>query len=363
MNNASRDIVKITKEGKKKTIEVFKNKRILVVILVLVIIVVAMAIMSRFNSRKKVMTVADTSFYTDDYMIYLKLAKDDYFGKEIGKIPEATLNTIVDQNTNTTVENYLKQKTEGNLKIAGIISKIAKENNITLSDENKKQISEEKENLINKLGGKKQFKQWLKNNRTTEEAYDKMSQTEKLYSVIFDNLYAEGKANDLTEEEKENAKNTYKRDYKKIKQIVLFTVNPQDMKELSEKEKEQKKLLADTIYAELKKQKNYNDFNKYIKKYSDNSSEDESSYVTYFKSGQLLKDIEKAADKLKAGEISEVIESQYAYHIILREELDDSYLEKIYKDAREQKLLTDISEEINKTGIIIENTLEKMSIN
>ena len=67
MNNASRDIMKITKEGKKKTLEVFKNKRILVVILVLVIIVIAMAIMSKFNSRKKVMTVADTNFYTPHY--------------------------------------------------------------------------------------------------------------------------------------------------------------------------------------------------------------------------------------------------------------------------------------------------------
>lgn len=362
MGNASKDITKSTKEGKKKAEKILKSKRILVVVFVLIIIIIAMTVICLVNSgRKKVMTVANSTFYTDDYMIYLKLAKDDYFGTEINEIPEATLNTIVEQDTNLTVEQYLQQKTENNLKIAGIISKMAEENNLKLSEENYNQISEEKQNLINQLGGEKEFKKWLKNNRTTEEAYDKMSQTEKLYSVIFDNLYADGKVNDLTDEEKGNTKNTYKSNYMKIKQIVLFTVNPQNMEELSDTEKEQKKLLANTICAELKN--NSNDFNAYIKKYSDSATDDETSYSIYFKSGQLLKDIEKAAEKLNAGEISEVIESQYAYHIILREELDDGYLENLFEDAREQKLLTDISEKINNTGIIIENTLKKMSIN
>lgn len=359
-----KELIKDTKEKNNKFFKWIKNKRCLVALLILLICLVGFIInILLIKNNNKIMTVADTEFYETDYRIYLKLAKDDYFGKEIEDIPEATLKTIVNQESNITVEQYLKQKTQENLKIAGIISKIAKDNNIVLSEENFKEIEADKEKLINSLGGKKEFNQWLNKNKTTEEAYDKMSQIEKLYSVIYNNLYTEGSTKDLTDEEKESVKATYKSDYKKIKQILLLKVNPQNLVELTEKEKQQKKLLADTVYAELKQQSDYSNFNDLIKKYSDDVIGEEEPESTYFKAGQLLGDIERVALNLKVGEISEVTESQYAYHIILREELDDGYLNKLYEEAREKKLLTDISKTMNNTAIIVENTLEKIEIN
>ncbi len=176
---------------------------------------------------------------------------------------------------------------------------------------------------------------------------------------MYESLYAEGKINDLSKKDKESVKLEYEMEYKKARQIFLVTVDTETKKELASSIVEQKKLLANAIRAELNED---SDFDEYIKKYSDDAINQEPPYDMYFKSGQLLKVLEEAIDDLEVGQISDVIKSEYGYHIIKRDALDDGYLEKLYESKRENNFLTAIYDEIKNSKIIIQDSFTTIKV-
>ena len=332
---------------------------ILIVILILILVLVTIGVVSIFMGRRTVISINGVNYSQNDYMMYLRLAKNNLFDEETTRLPKATLNTIVDSDTNLNTEQYLRQKTEENLKIAGAIEKIASENNIVLSSEDEQQLEKDKQEYIDKLGGKLKFCKFLYDNRTSEEAYDKIARLDKLYTKVYDELYASGKEKDLTEKEIREAESTYQIEYKKARQIFLLTVDPTTKDDLSDSVIEQKKLLAQTIRNELNEN---SDFDEYIKKYSDDAVDKEPPYDMYFKSGQMIEEIEDAVNELQVGQISPVIKSEYGFHIIKRDELDDGYFQKYLDSKRENKFLTEIYDTVKECKIIIQDSFTTLRV-
>lgn len=66
----------------------------------------------------------------------------------------------------------------------------------------------------------------------------------------------------------------------------------------------------------LQKAKNGEDFLELMKQYNDDTSEKESGYT--FPEGEMVPTFETAAFSLKIGEISDIVESDYGFHIIKR---------------------------------------------
>lgn len=329
------------------------------IISAVLLLLVALIITPIFLSNKKVITVAGNDFTKSDFMIYLYSVKYNYFGKDNTDLPEATLNTLVDESSEKTIREFLKEKTVSEIKTAGVIQKLANDYKISLTKEDEQELEKEKQEFIENLGGQKEFKKMLRNNNTNEKAYDKMSRIDKLYKLIYNELYAEGKNNDLTDEEKQEANQEYYNNYKKIRQIVLATVDLDTKKSLDETTINQKETLANTILDEAK---NGVDFNELIKKYSEDATDVEPPYDIYYKDGQMLEEVEEAVNNLNIGDISEVIKSKYAFHIIIRDELDDSKLEIVYEQKREGKLLENISKIMKEVPIIYHNLYENIKI-
>ncbi len=354
---------KIKEDEVKNKRKIITPKRIVLLVLILIIIfvfvVIGIFITRKITGKREVISVNGISYTQDDYMMYLRLAKTLLFDENTTRLPKATLNTIIDVESNINTEAYLRSKTEENLKIAGAIEKIAAENNIELDENAYNELAKQKQDFIEKLGSDFAFKKYLYENRTTEEAYDKIARVNKLYDLVYDSLYAEGKKNDLSKKDKENAKMEYEMEYKKARQIFLVTVDTQTKKELASSIVEQKKLLANAIRAELNEN---SDFNEYIKKYSDDAINQEPPYDMYFKSGQLLKILEETIDELEVGQISDVIKSEYGYHIIKRDALDEGYLEKLYESKRENNFLTAIYDEIKDSKIIIQDSFTTIKV-
>lgn len=343
-----------------------KSKTKLIFIIIIVVLLLALLssfgiiVFKRIYGNAVVMTYDGITFSRNDYMMYLRLAKTSLFDENTNKLPKATLNTIVDKESNTNVDTYLRKKVEQSLKISGAVQIVAKKEKIELTDEDKNKLNEDKEKYIESLGGRNKFLKFLKDNNTTEEAYDNMAYTDMLYSIIYQNLYAEGKIYDLTDKEKESIKKEYEQNYYKARQILFIFVDPSTKEKLPDSVVEQKKLLAEAVKSQINDE---TDFNEYIKKYSDDAVDADPPYDMYFKAGEVLQEIEDTTKSLNIGEVSDVIKSNYAFHIIKRDPLDDSYLNKLYEQKREEKFMKVLNDQINNSVIIIEDTFTNMNIN
>lgn len=334
----------------------YKVYFILSIILILALVATIFGINS-YKNNIKVISIDDDNYTKSDYMIYLYSAKYNYYGNKVNDIKSSDLDVMYDDESKITVRDYLNEVAVGDIKTASAIKTIARKNNIELSSDDEKELSDDKDAFIKKLGGKKEYKKFLHQNNTTDEAYDKMSSTDKLYRKIIKKLYSEGKMNDLTQEEKNNANSTYKDNYIKLKQIVLTTIDLQTGNNLSSTTINQKETLANSIVNEAKSGVS---FDSLIKKYSEAVDDDDTNYELYYKKGELLSELESEVLKLSPGEVSNPIKTKYAYHIILRLELDDSKLNNYYDDLREEKCINDIKITLKDLKITYHDAYEKI---
>ena len=186
-----------------------------------------------------------------------------------------------------------------------------------------------------------------------------MAKIDALYKKVYNSLYAEGKKFDLSDSEIKDIDQEYYLTYKKAKQIVFYIVDTATKEPLSNSIIEQKKLLAETVRSMIT---DVNMFDEYIKKYSDDAIGVEPPYDMYFTSEQVLKEISDTVNSINEGQMSEVVKSTYAYHLILKEKLDDGYLDELYNLKREEKFLKAISDTIDDSVIIMEDEFTKVRI-
>ena len=116
--------------------------------------------------------------------------------------------------------------------------------------------------------------------------------------------------------------------------------------------------MAKAILEEAQSGVNFDDL---IKKYSEDAVAKEPPYDMYYQNGDLLEEIEGMVNNLNTGDIGEV-KTKYAIHIIQRQELDDAKLSVVYEKKREEKLLKNVSESLEKISIIYQNAFEKLKI-
>ncbi len=112
---------------------------------------------------------------------------------------------------------------------------------------------------------------------------------------------------------------------------ILFRLSPDAKKE--EEEKVRKR--AESV---LKKARAGENFAELAKKYSEGPTKSKGGDLGYFSRGTMVKPFEDAAFALKKGEISDLVRTQFGYHIIKVEDI---------KEAR-TKTLDEVKEEIRK---------------
>lgn len=334
-------------------------KTIIYCILIFSITIISSMIIYGFFTNPIVLDINGTKYSEDDYMLYLYSNKASLFGENTKKLEKNTLNSLVSKDINLTVREYLEKQTLSQIKTAYVVEELAKVYDIELSKADLEDLEKEKESYIKKLGGRKKFLQLLKDNNTSEKAYDKVAKTDKLYKLIYQNMYSKGKSKDLTDEEYETYKEEYYNKYKKIRQVVLTTIDLNTKEALNISIINQKEKLINSILDEAKAGA---DFDELIKTYSEDVSGKEGPYYIYYTEGQMVSEIEDAVNNLSDGQISDVIKTEYGYHIIKKDVLDDDYLEKFYDKKREEKLLSDISNKIEELEINNHNAYKNLEI-
>ena len=337
-----------------KKITIFSSA---LIILILIALMIIPHYIKMHSLEKVVITINDDKYTKSDFMIYFYSVKYDYFGSEADNVSDDNMKIIVNNEDNTTLGEYLKEKTLSEIKTASAIKEYASKNNIKLDENDYKELKEDKEKYIKSIGGSKKFNKLLNNNNTTEKSYDLMAETDKLYNKIIEKLYSEGKRKDLTEEELTKARENYRNEYFKIEQVILTIIDPETKKSLSDTTINQKNTLASTIHDLAV---NGTDFDSLVSKYSEAAVDKEPPFYEYYKKGQLLTDLENAIVKLGNNEVSEVIQTKYAIHIIKKLELDDSKYNEYLDELREKKALNDLKDALDTLKIIYQEAYKEI---
>lgn len=351
---------KLSKKENKRFLNLIKNHKVIAfsIVALIIIISIILFIINYVTYNKKIITINNVDYTKSDFSVYLFSAKYNYFNGD-KDITENDLKVVYDEDSKMTVGDYLKEVALSDIKTASAIRLLAEKYDVSLSDKDYEELENEKRDFIKSLSSKKDFKKFLKDNNTNEEAYNNMSETDKLYKKIITNIFSEGKIKDLTEEEKIEANSNYQKVYFKIKQVILAIIDVNTGKSLNSTTINQKETLANKIVEEAKKGTNFDDL---IKKYSEDSIDKEPPYEMYYKSGELLTELESAVLELKPSEVSKVIKTNYAYHIIQKQVLDDKKLNDYYDDLREEKCIDELKENLDKLQIIYHDAYENIKI-
>lgn len=211
-----------------------------------------------------------------------------------------------------------------------------------------------KENLLpSKAEVDKKFKELKKNIDSDEEykkslekmgindAYLKTQQEQELALQNYKNNF--NKTTKISDEEMkkyyEDHKKDYYRDEVKASHILISTVDKNN-KPLSEAKKKEAKKKAEDV---LKKVKDGEEFAALAKEYSDDpGSKIQGGDLGYFAKDQMVPEFEAAAYALKVGEISDIVESQYGYHIIkVTDKIDEQTPYEEEKDSIKTILLSE----------------------
>lgn len=332
---------------------VMKHKIIFGIFLIIILIIIFTLLFLKLSLNFTALTINDDKYSKADMNMSLYNLKYNYFGKDASEIPDATLEEQL-SSVNMTVSEYLKSEAVNELKYRSVIKKIANDNNITLTEEEKQEINSNIKSVINSFGSHGKFKKFLSKNKITEKAYKSYLESDKLYDKVFEELYASGKKNYLTDEEIKKETSNYYKEYYKANQIVLGIVDTNTLESLTDTVINQKKTLIETI---LKEAKSGVDFEELVKKYSEEASSDNNLYFT---KDDVLEEVYNAVDSLKEDEISDIIKTKYAYSIIKRLKLDDKKLNEYLEKRAKIKFNNDITAKSEDYKVFYENAYKKI---
>ena len=332
---------------------VMKHKIIFGIFLIIILIIIFTLLFLKLSLNFTAITINDDKYSKADMNMSLYNLKYNYFGKDASEIPDATLEEQL-SSVNMTVSEYLKSEAVNELKYRSVIKKIANDNNITLTEEEKEEINSNIKSVINSFGSHGKFKKFLSKNKITEKAYKSYLESDKLYDKVFEELYASGKKNYLTDEEIKKETSNYYKEYYKANQIVLGIVDTNTLESLTDTVINQKKTLIETI---LKEAKSGVDFEELVKKYSEEASSDNNLYFT---KDDVLEEVYNAVDSLKEDEISDIIKTKYAYSIIKRLKLDDKKLDEYLEKRAKIKFNNDITAKAEGYKVFYENAYKKI---
>lgn len=141
-----------------------------------------------------------------------------------------------------------------------------------------------------------------------------------LYTKLYDSLYAEG--GEKYEQVKKDTLDYYaENDIIRAKHVLLQFPAAEDGSEVTDEQKAETRAKAEEILA---KAKAGNDFDALIAEYNEDPGMQSNPTGYYFGKGEMVAPFEEAAYALEDGGISELVETDFGYHIIKRLPLDDA---------------------------------------
>lgn len=252
------------------------------------------------------------------------------------------------------LQPMLEQQAIENLVIKSLLVQQIKNEKIQADQ---KAVEEQLNDLKKRFPSPEQYQEQLKAANMTEddlrEEIVENIKVENLLSKQFDSIES------VTEKEITDYYSNNPNEFKTNEQIkashILITVDENDTDETKTKKKQS--------LIDLKKQiENGSDFAELAKANSDCPSKSNGGDLGFFERGQMVKPFEDTAFSLKPGQLSDIVETQFGYHLIKvtdhknggttpLEEIKDQLQAKLENDRKQEKAQEYVEELRNKATI------------
>lgn len=275
-------------------------------------------------------TVNGRGVAAEEYLFWLSqtISYMDQYAKYLG---ETGINWDEDM-SGLSMADYCKNDAMETSKLYALVELRAEQEGCTFNDENAAALQTEIDSMIEQLGGQEKYELWLFRTGLSEEGMNHLNRVSYVYNNLQDALYGEGSGNAPTDESMDNyiAEN----DLLSAKHILLLTV---DMNNYDSETKTYASLSDDVIAGkraqaeDLLAQLRASDdpaalFDTLMNEYSEDSGLSSNPDGYEFTAGEMATEFETATRMLEFGEISDIVESGYGYHIILRQDPDTEAL-------------------------------------
>lgn len=252
------------------------------------------------------------------------------------------INWDEDMGDGTTAKQYVKSQVMDTVKLFWAVESMAKEEKVKISAEDKKKYEEQRAEAVKSMGSEEAYAVYLKSMCLTEKQMERISTIEALRTGLQEKLCGEGKKFAATAD----TLHAYldEKGILKAKHILLLTKDPSVDGPAYSKEKiaEQKKK-ADDLLAQLRAaQDPVVLFDTLMNANSEDTGlqGNPNGYLFSTKpdgvdfTSRMVPEFEQGTAALSYNQISEVIKSDYGYHIILRlDPLDDKETNTKYEKA------------------------------
>ena len=203
-----------------------------------------------------------------------------------------------------------------------LVPEIAKKEGLAMTEEEKKFLEDDIKKTEEELGGHEMLDHVLWMQLTTEEQHRRMYESAKLYEALQNKFFGEGAEKYPSDAQVQEFADKELGAYR-AKHILIATKDPATNKEFDEATVKEKKALVDELLAQIRAAEDpAAKFDELMKKHSDDPGLATAPNGYDATKGQMVPEFEKAALALQVGQISDVVKSEFGYHIIMRLPVD-----------------------------------------
>lgn len=283
-------------------------------------------------------TVGKEKISEAEFTFYLQNVKSQMQGTELSSDEDWQTNEIEGKKAIEIAREKAMETAVNNLAYI----KVGKALGIKLSDEDKKNITSNKNLFVSQFGGEENYKTYLKE-QGIDDDFIKMLCESMIYSSKLAEKIKEEEP--VTSEDIHNYFEENKEDlsaeYRHAKHILILTKNMTTSEEFSDSEKAAAKEKAESILSRVR---NGEDFDALAQEFSEDPGLKTQPDGYVFGDGEMVTEFQDGTDALKPGETG-LVQSSFGYHIILRLPLEEE----------------DISDKIE-TLLLSERLSEKMEV-
>ena len=273
-----------------------------------------------------VMTVSGVEITAEEYLYWLSylcasteyniISYNAYYGYYANLVnDDGSINWNGEYQEGKTLAEYVREEAEATIRFYTAIEIMAQKYNAGLDAEDLSTIANNMNAAIQELGGKEEFTRYLEKLGICQETFQDLSASSHLFDNLLLLVLEEGTDLYLAPE-------NYNKYASYADHILLMTIDTTSGKPLSADEIQNRKNRMEDYLSQLKASDDLlATFNQLADEYSEDTGRATNPEGYIFTPGTMVESFESAVAALEPGQISDIVESDYGYHIILRKDL------------------------------------------